>query len=169
MFKSLSQFEFIFVYAKSVRSNFTLIYMRLTFPTPLAKETVFFPLSTLASGNWFLRTSTCHLFNYKEWIATGAHPTFPKQKEGKHAMDGRAFEPWKGWGGGCRRPWVIEGLWMQPPSQAQLSCILTSGTWRAETSKQSFLFFFFVFFVFFSRLVVKVCLFYAGFKFGDLD
>ena len=57
---------------------------------------------------------------------------------------------------------------MQPPSQAQLSCILTSGTWRAETSKQSFLFFF-VFFCFFSRLVVKVCLFYAGFKFGDLD
>ena len=28
---------------------------------------------------------------------------------------------------------------------------------------------FFVFFCFFSRLVVKVCLFYAGFKFGDLD
>ena len=62
----LSQFEFIFVYAKSVCSNFTLIYMRLTFPTPLAKQTVFFPLSTLASGNWFLRISTCHLFNYKD-------------------------------------------------------------------------------------------------------
>ena len=44
----------------------SLIYMRLTFPTPIAKETVFFPLSTLALGNWFLRISTCHLFNYKD-------------------------------------------------------------------------------------------------------
>ena len=32
-----------------------------------------------------------------------------------------------------------------------------------------FVFFCFFFFCFFSRLVVKVCLFYAGFKFGDLD
>ena len=30
MFKSLSQFEFIFVYAKRVHTNFTLIYMQLS-------------------------------------------------------------------------------------------------------------------------------------------
>ena len=43
MFKSLSHFEFIFVYGERVCSNF--IYMRLSnFPVPLAEETVIFPL-----------------------------------------------------------------------------------------------------------------------------
>lgn len=60
---------------------------------------------------------------------------------------------------------------MQPPSQAQLSWEVSYGAelhfnlgHLEGRNKQAEFFFFFSF-----RLVVKVCLFYAGFKFGDLD
>ena len=48
--KSLSQFEFIFVYGVRVCSNFIDLHQAVpTFPTPLAEETVFSPLYILAS------------------------------------------------------------------------------------------------------------------------
>ena len=49
IFKSLSHFEFIFVYVVRACSNFIDTCGCPAFPTPLAEETVFSPLYFLAS------------------------------------------------------------------------------------------------------------------------
>ena len=47
--RSLSHFEFIFVYGVRECSNFIDLHVTRTFPTPLAEETVFSSLYILAS------------------------------------------------------------------------------------------------------------------------
>ena len=49
MFKSLSHFEFIFVYGVRLCSNFIDLHATASFSVPLAEETVFFLLYSLAS------------------------------------------------------------------------------------------------------------------------
>ena len=48
-FRSLVQFEFIFVYDVKEYSDFILLHVAVPFPSSLTEETIFFPLCILAS------------------------------------------------------------------------------------------------------------------------